>query len=132
MTHKGDDEQHCLERLTQHESRLDKLFQLLRRSGNVVGRDDDLTRELYRSIKTTLKDEAHQGDTAGEAAALTDAERIWYQTAVAKASADLPAPTTASLDRKLLANVGQARGTMRQALEQLREHLGARREGVDD
>ncbi len=117
------DEQHCLARLEEHESRLDKLYQLLRRSGNVVGRDDDLIRELYRSIKTTLKDEAHQGDTAGEAAALTDAERIWCQTAVAKAYAELPAPTTASLDRKLLANVGRARGTIRQALSQLRAHL---------
>ena len=52
------DEQHCIERLEYHESRLDKLFQLLRRSANVVGRDDDLTRELYRSIKTGLKDDA--------------------------------------------------------------------------
>ena len=85
--------------------------------------DDDLTRELYRSIKTTLKDEAHRGDTAGEAAALTDADRIWCQTAAAKACADLPAPTTARLDRKLLANVAQARGTMRDALGQLRAHL---------
>ncbi len=72
------DEQHCLERLEYHESRLDKLHQLLKRSGNVVGRDDDLTRELLRSIKTGLKDEAHRSDTADGATALTDAERIWY------------------------------------------------------
>ncbi len=100
MTQVGDDAQHCLERLEHHESRLDKLYQLLRRSGSVVGRDDDLTRELYRSIKTDLKEEAHQSDTAGETA-LTDAERIWCQTAVVQAYAELPAPTTARLDRKL-------------------------------
>ena len=93
----------------------DKLCQLLRRSGCVIGREDDLTRELYRSIKTDLKEEAHQSDTAG-GEALTDAERIWYQTAVVQAYAELPAPTTARLDRKLLASVGQARGTMRHAL----------------
>ena len=71
MPHNNDDEQHCLERLEHHESRLDKLYQLLRRSGNVVGRDDDLTRELYRSIKTGLKDEARRGDTADETTAPT-------------------------------------------------------------
>ena len=124
MPHSGDNEQHCLERLERYESRLDKLFQLLRRSGRVVGRDDDLTRELYRAIKTDLKDEAHRSDTARGEAELTDAERVWCQTAVVQAYAELPAPTTASLDRKLLANVGQARGTIRHALVQLRAHLG--------
>ena len=64
MAQSGDDEQHCLARLEQHESWLDALCQLLGRSARVVGRDDDLTRELYRSIKTDLKHEAHQGDTA--------------------------------------------------------------------
>ena len=115
------DEQHCLARLEHHESRLDKLFQLLRRSGNVIGRDDDLTRELFRSVKSDLKVDAHKGDTADGEAKLTDAERFWCQTAVVQAYAELPAPTSAGLDRKLLANVGQARGTIRQALSRLRE-----------
>ncbi len=124
------DEQHCLERLEYHESRLDTLVQLLGRSGRVVGRDDALTRELYRSIKTGLTDEAYRSDTAGGVTALTDAETIWYQTDVAKAYLELQAPTTAILDRQLLANVGQARGTIRHALVQLRAHLGIKSEGV--
>ena len=131
MTHSGDDEQDCLERLEHHESRLDKLFQLLGRSGRVVGRDDDLTRELYRAIRTDLKHEAHLDDTERGEAALTNAKRIWCQNAVVRAYAELPAPTTASLDRKLLASVGRARGMMRQAVEQLRAHLGiTRKEAV--
>ena len=126
------DEQHCLERLGWHTDRLSKLLQFLGGATFVSGRDDDVAREFYRSIRSALRDEYAAGESKGSA--LSQPERVHMQPALSEAITALVASSNGPIGRDLFEGVLNAHNTLYEAqleLKRLLDHVGSQGDDVD-
>ena len=105
------DEQHCLERLEWHADRLSKLLQFLGGATFVSGRDDDVAREFYRSIRSSLKDEYDVGESKGSTLS---------QPALSEAITALVASSNGPIGRDLFEGVLNAHNTLHEARLELK------------
>ncbi len=95
----SDDERAVFERMKGWAEELDALLQLYTDQVQIPHRKLPEARAIYREIKEGLRADYKWGDTIRGEAALTPAERRWYQRTVHQASVALRAPVNSSPEK---------------------------------
>ncbi len=118
------DEQSCLERFERHAAQLKELMDLIGGRPRLVGPDNTVAHELYRSVKGRLRQDYRSGETDRGYEALTDAERRWYYPTIHEAYGALHSHVTATLGQKLFGELSDVHSMIVMTIGEMKQSLG--------
>ena len=118
------DEQSCLERFERHAAQLKELMDLIGDRPRLVGHDNTVARELYRSVKGRLRQDYRSGETNRGYEALTDAEQRWYYPTIQEAYGALHSQVTATLGQRLFGELSDVHSMIVMTIGEMKQSLG--------
>jgi hypothetical protein len=90
----------------------------------LVGHDNTVARELYRSIKGGLRQDYRSGETDRGYEALTDAEQRWYYPTIHEAYGALHSQVRATTGQKLFGELSDAHSMIVIRIGEMKQSLG--------